>query len=269
MLSLNDDFIGYHPTEHNVDFSGSDTAERFVENLKLQPEDWYYRNQPISYNRNKNGHRCKDIENIDLDNYILFTGCSHTEGIGLRLEDSYAYLLSNKLNVDYYNLAVGGTGTDVVNYNIATWFAKVKKPPKLLVVQWPNHVRATVKLFENTHNYVPDPWINHGIWSTRNTSNNKNHKEIGNFLTSGEDMGYFKSLRTLAKTLVHNIAQCPIIEVTTGYDDINAGEHKLKQIDNARDIPFGHMGIQSQLINLQLLYQKVEKLLNTQNKENI
>lgn len=265
MISLNNDFLGYHPKEHKVAFSGSDTTERFIANLKLQPEDWYYRNHPISYNRNKNGHRCKDIEDIDLDNYILFSGCSHTEGIGLRLEDTYAYLLSNKLNMDYYNLAIGGTGTDAVNYNIATWFAKVKKPPKLVVVQWPHHVRTTVKFFENPHNYMPEPWYNYGIWSSRDTSN-KNHKEIGNFLISGEDIGYFKSLRILAKTLVHNIAKCPIIEITTEYDELNVGEYQLKQIDHARDIslstPPGHMGIKSELINSHLLYQKAEKLLN-------
>jgi hypothetical protein len=265
MLTLNNDFIGYHPKEHTVSFSGSDTAELFEANLKLQPEDWYYRNQPISYNRNKNGHRCKDIENIDLDNYILFTGCSHTEGIGLRLEDSYAYLLSNKLNMDYYNLAVGGTGTDTVNYNIVTWFAKVKKPPKLLVVQWPHHVRAIVKFFENPNNYIPDPWYDYGIWSSMNT-NVKNHRDIGNFLISGEDIGYFKSLRILAKTLVHNIAKCPIIEITTRYDEISEGEYELDQVDQARDISpsstLGHMGIKSELINSQLLYQKAKKLLN-------
>jgi hypothetical protein len=265
MISLNNDFLGYHPKEHKVNFSGSDTAERFIANLKLQPEDWYYRNNPISYSRNKNGHRCKDIEDIDLDNYILFSGCSHTEGIGLRLEDSYAYLLSNKLNMDYYNLAVGGTGTDAVNYNIATWFAKVKKPPKLVIVQWPHHVRATTRFFENPHNYIPEPWYNYGIWSSRDT-NNKKHKEIGNFLVSGEDIGYFKSLRILAKTLVHNIAQCPIIEVTTDYDELNTGEHQLIQVDQARDIspsmPRGHMGIKSEVINSQLLYQKAEMLLN-------
>lgn len=264
MLSLNNDFIGYHPKEHNVAFSGSDSEELFTKNLKLQPTDWYYRTNPISYVRNINGHRCNEIENIDLDNYILFTGCSHTEGIGIELEKSYAYLLSNKLNVDYYNLAVAGTGTDVVNYNIVTWFAKVKKLPKLLIVQWPHHLRAIVKSFENPHENTPEPWYNYGIWSTKDT-NNKNHKEIGNFLMSGENIGYFKSLRTLAKTIVHNIAQCPIIEVTTGYDAINAGEYQLKQVDQARDIspsmPRGHMGIKSELLNAALLYTKINNTI--------
>ena len=58
MLSLNNDFLGYHPCEHNVSFSGSDTKELFEHNLKTQTNDWYYRTDQISYVRNNIGHRC-------------------------------------------------------------------------------------------------------------------------------------------------------------------------------------------------------------------
>jgi DNA polymerase III alpha subunit len=53
------------------------------------------------------------IEDIDLNNYILFIGCSHTEGIGLELQTTYPYLVSEELKCDYYNLGLGGTGIDV------------------------------------------------------------------------------------------------------------------------------------------------------------
>jgi hypothetical protein len=33
MVWLNNDFIGYHPKEHNVAFSGSDSEQLFVKNL--------------------------------------------------------------------------------------------------------------------------------------------------------------------------------------------------------------------------------------------
>jgi|688.fasta_scaffold148988_4 hypothetical protein len=265
MLSLNNDFIGYHPLEHNVEFSGSDSEKLYIDNLKLQPDDWYYRTHKISYVRNSNGHRCKEITDIDLDNYILYTGCSHTEGIGMKLEDTYPYLLSQKLKCDYYNLSIGGTGIDAVNYNLLMWFAKIKKPPKLLILQWPHHTRATTKFFENPHKLIPEPWYNYGIWSTKDT-NNKNHKNIGNFLMSGEDIGFFKSLRILTKTLAYNMATCPIFELSTAYDLLNEGEYQLKQIDKARDIspamPRGHLGIKSELINTNYLYQEASKLLN-------
>jgi hypothetical protein len=47
MLSLNNDFIGYHTLEHNVEFSGSDSEKLYIANLKLQPSDWYYRTTKI------------------------------------------------------------------------------------------------------------------------------------------------------------------------------------------------------------------------------
>ncbi len=272
MLSLNNDFIGYHPLEHNVEFSGSDSEKLYTDNLKLQSDDWYYRTNKISYVRNSNGHRCKEVSDIDLDNYILYTGCSHTEGIGTELEKTYPYLVSNKLNCEYYNLAIGGTGIDVVNYNLNMWFAKIKKPPKLLIFQWPYHVRATVKNFENPRKIIPEPWNDYGPWSAKNTDI-KNHKDIGNFLISGEDIGYFKSLRILTKNLAYNIASCPILEVTTEFNQFNQGEYVLKKIDSARDISSiknsGHLGIKSELANANLLYEEAVKLLNIKNKGDV
>lgn len=250
MLSLNNDFIGYHPLEHNVAFSGSDTEELFSKNLKLQPADWYYRANPISYVRNMHGHRCNEIENIDLDNYILFAGCSHTEGIGLHLENSYPYLLSKKLNVDYYNLALGGTGADVINHNIVTWFTKVKKPPKLLIVQWPHHTRAITKDFSNPTNLEVEPWLAYGVWD----------KKAGIFFSEGENLGIFKSTRILTKKIVNNISPCPVIEVVTPFDGLTDKEFRLIQVDGARDIKpnsHGHMGRKSELISAGLLYRKI------------
>ena len=248
MLYINNDFLGYHPSLNKVFFSGSDTEELYQKNLMLQSKDWYYRTNEISYVRNTNGHRCKDIEDIDLDNYILFAGCSHTEGIGLKLEDTYPYLLSKKLNTDYYNLAIGGAGVDTLSYNITTWFAKIKKPPKLLVIQWPHHIRMIAK---DGADLTPQPFVNLGIWS------DNAHK----FFVEGEDLGVFKTIRLLTKRLVNNIATCPIIEITTHYDEINQGELKTTQIDYARDINKrpGHMGVESNLINSHMLYTQYTK----------
>jgi hypothetical protein len=255
MLSINNDFLGYHPKEHSVDFSGSDSKELYHENLKLQPDDWYYRTHSLSYVRNSNGHRCKEITDIDLNNYILFIGCSYTEGIGLELENTYSYLLSKKLECDYYNLALGETGIDVINYNIVTWFSKIKQPPKLLIVQWPNRTRATV--------CQSDEWHNYGMWST---TNHKLKNEIRNFFISGEDIGFFKTKKILTKQIIYNIATCPIIEASTDYSTLhdNDEEYFFKRIDSSRDIrnKIGHMGIKSDLVTSIMLYQKAKKLLN-------
>jgi hypothetical protein len=256
MLSFNNNFLGYHPKHHNEAFSGSDNEELYHKNLKLQPDDWYYRTHSLSYVRNSNGHRCKEISDIDLNNYILFIGCSHTEGIGLELENTYSYLLSKKLGCDYYNLALGGTGIDVINYNIVTWFSKIKQPPKLLIVQWPSRIRATL--------YHSDEWHTYGMWPTKNY---KLENEIYNFFISGEDIGFFETTKILTRKTIYNIATCPIIEASTAYSTShdNDEEYLFKRIDNSRDITngAGHMGIKSDLVTSIMLYQKAVKLINT------
>lgn len=256
MISINNDFIGYHSPEHNVNFSGSDSRELYHKNLKLQPDDWYYRTASVSYVRNSNGHRCKEIKDIDLNNYILFAGCSHSEGIGLELENTYPYLLSNKLKCDYYNLSVGGTGIDILNYNLVTWFAKIKQPPKLLIVQWPDPVRVTV--------YKSNKWYNYGMWSINNCTADRNN--IGNFFISGDNIGFFKTTKILTKRIIYNIAKCPIIEVTPHHQTMHDDkEHILKRLDSARDIQDNicHFGIKSNFTNSIMLYQKAIELINT------
>lgn len=259
MLTINNDFLGYPTTEHNVLFSGSDSEQLYKQNLESKPNDWYYRTNEISYVRNNNGHRCKNIEDIDLDNYILTIGCSQTEGIGLKIEDTYPYILSKNLNCDYYNLGICGTGIDVLNYNLVTWFSKVKKSPKLLIVQWPNQVRMT--LINYLINYPKNRigYSTHGIWSSYS-------KDIGEFLVLGEQINFFKTTKTLTKNIIRNIATCPIIEVSTSYDGSSDVDIILTQVDYARDYNkaqvHGHLGVESHKINTKILYEKAIMLMD-------
>jgi len=255
VLSINNDFLGYHITEHNVLFSGSDSEQLYKQHLESKPNDWYYRINEISYVRNNNGHRCKNIEDIDLDNYILVIGCSQTEGIGLKIEDTYPYLLSKNLNCDYYNLGICGTGIDVLNYNLVTWFTKIKKPPKLLIVQWPNQVRMTLLNYPK-HRIEYSP---HGIWSSH-------YKDIEEFLVLGEQINFFKTTKTLTKNIIRNIATCPIIEVSTSFDGSSDVDIILTQVDYARDHNkkqvYGHLGVESHKINTETLYEKAITLMD-------
>lgn len=115
--------------------------------------------QGISYSYNSLGHRCKEIEEIDLDNYILFAGCSHTEGYGLHLNDTYPYLTAKYLKCDYYNLGLHSAGFDILFYNVLNWINKFPKP-KLLVIQYPDSSRFSTLESESSL-IVP-----HGPWST-------------------------------------------------------------------------------------------------------
>lgn len=82
---------------------------------------------------NSNGHRCKEISDINFRNYILFVGDNITLGNESPIEKTYPYLLSKKLNMDYYNLAIFNGGIDCLKFNLLSWLKK-HSPPKFIVM---------------------------------------------------------------------------------------------------------------------------------------
>jgi hypothetical protein len=252
MLVFHDDFLGYSYKHWREEFSSSDNIKDFEKALLTKPDDWYYRTAKILYQRNAHGHRCKDLKNIDLDNYFLVTGCSLTEGIGLELEKTYPYLLSEKFNCDYYNLGLAGTGLDVIMHNLIIWFAKVKKKPKFVVIQVPTMARFTVvshdqdPLYTQPKNIVCTPYT---ITSGHNVS------LVENFIVSGEMMNFFTSRYAYARIQYNSFIDVPIIEIHSekpAQDGTNEVEFPFK--DEARD---SHPGI----ISNYLLADKISNML--------
>lgn len=82
---------------------------------------------------NSNGHRCKEISEINFQNYILFVGDNGSLGLDKPIEKTFPYIISNKLKCDYYNLSVFNGGLDAMKYNLISWFVKYKKPKAVIV----------------------------------------------------------------------------------------------------------------------------------------
>jgi len=227
-MQFNGDFIGNYPSV-TVNFSGGDKESYYLQNLKSQPDDWYYRTKEISYYYNSFGHRSNEIDAIDLDNYILITGCSHTEGMGLEIEKTYPYLIADSLGCDYYNIAVSGSGIDVMTFNLLTWISKTKKMPKALIVQWPGNERFSL--------YDGDR-----LQFFNGTSDDDS---ILRFIDLGMDIDYFKSVKNFSKRLLAASYDCKILNIGfESYDtDIDAN---LVRSDLARDL--SHAGILSNQI---------------------
>lgn len=243
-MSLYNGFIGTGPNS-NLLFTGGDTKSNFEKNLKVQPADWYYRNREISYKKNANGHRCKNISEVDLDNYILFTGCSYTEGIGIELEKTFAYLVSQKLNVDYYNLALGGSGPDVCFFNLVKFYFTVKKLPKFLILQFPQETRFVTFNHESS---LQIPYFFNGIWIDK----------CKDFILAGEELNYFDTKSKLFLTLIQEIYTCPIVNVLPPNPEIcKQDEVRLLQIDESRDR--SHPGILSNERIAQRLLEAMQK----------
>ncbi len=243
-MRLYDDFIGGDYTSVTHAFTGGDSEQQFIENKPTQKDDWYYNHTPIEYSFNKLGHRSKNIDEIDLDNYVLFTGCSHTAGVGMELEKTYAHLLSKQLNVDYYNIAMPATGIDVLEYNLLTWFAKVKKKPKMVVIQLPDHSRYTKFGIDSRH------LLEGGAWD---------HSDDGTaFIVNSEDCGFFYARKLLSTKLIETLITCPIYKFNvSGQTSYSNKEAYIKTYDRARDL--SHPGIISNQHYVSVLYKLISE----------
>ena len=221
-------FIGHHVTNKTEYWEHPTSQKAFKDALKTMPGDWYYKDVEITYSYNSLGHRTKEIEDVDLNNYLLFIGCSHTEGIGIESDKIYPHLLAKKLNCDYYNLALGATGIDVVLHNLTIWFSTIPKKPKALIIQWPDFTRMITGATVN--NLEP-----RCLW----------HKvdEYTRFVNLGIDLEFFEAKKLMA----HYIVQA--LQVPTVY----FGLHKVipfngdtiiePVVDYARDL--SHPGVKS------------------------
>lgn len=244
MYSINDSFIGYHKNFQRELFSGSDRYELYQENLKTKPIDWYYRNSNIEYTRNSVGHRTKEISDTNLDNYILSVGCSMTEGIGIEHNKTYTHVLANMLDCDYYNMGIGGHSLQTAIHNTIVWFNKIKKKPKLLIVQMPPLARFPIfkekEILPGSINY-PDP-------------------SLIEFAIAGDQINYWNSLYELQMIQFMSF-DVPVIEVLYNRHPVPSSDEKrqiyLDLLDCGRD---NHPGIESNYNVAKKIYDKYKLL---------
>lgn len=228
---MSDFFQGFIGTEPNreTEFVGGDEEDTFLINLKSQPADWYYRTNPITYKFNSFGHRCNDIQDIDLDNYILFAGCSHVEGIGLELEKTYPYLVAKQLGCDYYNLSSAGTGIDVMTHNLALWRAKVKQDPKFLIIHQPEITRFIT--LENSESVI----VRNTVWNSES--------KVLKFIDQGNKINFFSSRFNINAALIENLYSNSKIVRVDWAEPRHPESIQFSQFDKARDL--SHAGIES------------------------
>ena len=245
-MKLVNNFLVANDPGFNSEFIGGDSEEMFAKSLKTMPENWYYRDVKINYSYNNLGFRCKNTNEIDSSNYILFSGCSHTEGIGLELEKTFPYLISNQLGMDYVNLAVSGSGIDTLDYNLHVWINKFIHKPKLIVIQYPDHSRFLSKYPGYDH------FIESGSW--------QKDEEIIGFIARAEEIGLFHARKFLIHRLISHILNIPTL--TVNFHSLALYDSScltLRRIDRARDL--SHAGIKSHQEITNLVLDRI-KLMN-------
>lgn len=106
-----------------------------------------YKPDSFDYTFNTNGFRCDELdEPSELP--IVFLGCSFTEGEGLPVDKTWAYLLLEHIRratgkkIPFWNLAIAGSGTDM-NAGILSNFIDQLRPKYIFYLR-PPWMRRTV-----------------------------------------------------------------------------------------------------------------------------
>jgi len=155
-------FVGYTPNFEGNFLEYTDDEKVFLKNCETQSSDWIYRNKKITYKYNEYGHRCVSPNQLKLG-YILYMGCSLTDGVGLALEDTYPFIVSNNLNKTYYNMAVGGSGPIIALHNTMLFLSMMgDNKPDYVIIQWSDFTRYSfitkqnnLKLFNSSSDDNP------------------------------------------------------------------------------------------------------------------
>jgi len=228
-MKIYDGFVGQDSSNVILDFTGVDSKELYEKNLSTQPKDWYYRETKISYQMNEYGHRSKSVKELNFDNYVLFLGCSNTKGVGLEIEKTFPYLVSKELNCDYYNLAVEGSGIDVQEHNLVTWFYRFNHKPKFVIVQYPDMTRYMAQ-YPGYDSLLPN-----GVWSE-----DDNTKK---FIVNSHEVGYLEARAKFCVNTIRQVISVPLVIIN--FDGIKKYDYgiTIKKLDWSRD--FIHAGIKS------------------------
>lgn len=146
---------------------------------------------------NSRGHRCKELEEINLRNYILFAGDNVGVGWGTPLEETYPYLVSKKLNVDYYNLSIFNGGLDALKYNLITWYMTIPQKPRAIVIS-----------NEFLNSFVVSD-LNQRKFSPCDLSDER----VQVVLDTGNTTNFFTSRQYFADKLISNLIKNPIYQI--------------------------------------------------------
>lgn len=165
---------------------GSDSAELYQQNLRrrrgdLESSGWIDRR--INYSFNSEGFRCAEFD--DSPN-IVTLGCSHTQGVGIDLEDVWAWRVAQQLGLRLSNLGVGGTSTDTAFRLGSYWIPRLR--PRVVALLAPNKYRT--ELFVGEHELIDllpgqtkrQDWLNQWYQNWVYNEINSDHNQQKNIL---------------------------------------------------------------------------------------
>ncbi len=139
-----------------LNFCPADTQKLFEQNLKTQPEDWYYRTHEVKYTLNSLGYRTREFDEIDWKESIVMFGCSFVFGIGVTDEHTIPYFLEQLSGRPVINMGIAGSSIQTVLHNSIILNDSKYPTPKVVINMWTGLNRY--QLYQNNSTFNFGDW---------------------------------------------------------------------------------------------------------------
>lgn len=221
----------------------SDDEDLYLEHVKTnfnELSEYGWVDRKFTYKFNSHGFRCDEFSH---DNNIAFFGCSFTCGIGLPLENTWAYHVANNLKLKSFNLGIGSSGPSTA-FRLANHYIPQIKP-KLVVYFEPPPGRFSIS---SADGHIYDFNVNKSLGKFKIYADKGFEHFYNHWLSNPEnsDLDYLKN-----KIAIESICHQNKIKF------VYAGCNEMPKIDLARDL--GHSGVKSNLQFAELILNRISK----------
>lgn len=195
--------------------------------------DTFIGNDDVPALYNSNGHRCKELSELNFRNYILFAGDNINLGLDKPVEETVPYIVSKHLKTDYYNLSVFNGGIEVFKQNLINWFTLYgSQPPKCLVVSFEFLNAITVS--DNNYTYLKQ-------------ADYKN-EEVKLLYHFSNLCGFFSARKLFIAKMTKNFINIPIYQISFENKDSLFDSQNVIDIQYKDDL-FDYKNIADHVIN--------------------
>lgn len=116
-------------------YTGADTKNFYLKNLKENPEDWYYRDHEVYYTLNSHGYRTREFNDIDWENSIVMFGCSHVFCSGVDDSHTISSFLEKITGRPVINMGIPG-GNCFSTFYTSMALKKTFSTPYAVIFSW-------------------------------------------------------------------------------------------------------------------------------------
>lgn len=140
-------------------FVAADNKEQYLKNLKtnrkkLEEGNWI--DCKLEYKYNSYGFRSEEFDFNIKSKPILFFGCSHTVGIGLHVEQTFPYIVSQKLNLPYYNLGVAGGANNTIFRLAHSYIPRLRPSKAVILYTYNERTEFALSEYNKIKKYIPN-----------------------------------------------------------------------------------------------------------------